>query len=54
METKYNKEILIQSHVVSGYEPQCLDVGIYYFPSLGINKVLCNSEILKTFLLQIK
>lgn len=53
METKYNKEILIQSHVVNGYEPQCLEVGIY-FPSLGMSKVLHNSDILKTFSLQIK
>lgn len=48
METKYNKEILIQSHVVNGYEPQCLEVG-FCFSSLGVNKVLHHSDILKTF-----
>ena len=31
METKYNKEILIKSHVLHGHEPHCFGVGHLFF-----------------------
>lgn len=47
METKYNKEILIQSHVLYGHEPHCFGVG--HLVSITFLKIKYHIEVKGVF-----